>query len=81
MTRCSILDAERAALPEPDTLKNAPLGYPRDHPEIEMLKWKQVVVRHPLADEQVSAPDMAAHAVRVFKAMKPFLDYLKSILA
>ena len=66
---------------EPEKLKNAPLGFPRDHPEIELLKWKQVVVMHPLADEQVSAPDLVPYAVRVFKAMKPFLDYLNSILA
>jgi uncharacterized protein (TIGR02453 family) len=65
---------------EPEKLKNAPLGVPRDHPEIELLKWKQVVVRHRLGDEQVSAPDLVPYAVRVFKAMKPFLDYLNSIL-
>ncbi len=65
----------------PEKLKTAPLGYPRDHPEIEMLKWKQVVVSHPLADEQVLAPDLVPYSIRVFKALKPFLDYLNSILA
>ena len=65
----------------PEKLKVAPLGYARDHPEIELLKWKQVVVAHPLADEQVLAPDLVPYAVRVFKAMKPFLDYMNSILA
>lgn len=66
---------------EPEKLKTAPLGYARDHPEIELLKWKQVVVYHPLSDAQVFAPNFTPYTLGVFKAMKPFLDYLNLILS
>lgn len=65
---------------EGEKLKTAPQGFARDHPEIELLKLKQVVVYHRLSDEQVLASNAAARAVTVFKAMKPFLDYLNSIV-
>ncbi len=66
---------------EGEKLKTAPQGFARDHPEIELLKLKQVVVHHRLSDKQVLAAKAAAHAVAVCKAMKPFLDYLNSIIA
>jgi uncharacterized protein (TIGR02453 family) len=65
---------------EGEKLKTAPQGFARDHPEIELLKLKQVLVHHPLSDKQVLAPNVEAHVVGVCKAMKPFLDYLNDIL-
>jgi uncharacterized protein (TIGR02453 family) len=65
---------------EGDKLSTAPQGYPRDHPQIELLKLKQVVTAHHLSDEQVLSPDLANHTIKAFKAMKPFLDYLNIIL-
>jgi uncharacterized protein (TIGR02453 family) len=60
-------------------LSTAPQGYARDHPEIELLQLKEIVAVHHLADETVLSPDLAPHTLRVFKAMKPFLDYLNSV--
>ena len=65
----------------PEKLKTAPIGFARDHPEIELLKWKQVVVIHHVRDEQVSTSNWVAYTVGVMKAMKPFIDYLNSIVA
>lgn len=65
---------------EGEKLKTAPQGFARDHPEIELLKLKQVVAHHRLSDEQVAASNAAARVVTVFKVMKPFLDYLNSIV-
>jgi uncharacterized protein (TIGR02453 family) len=64
-----------------ERLKTVPQGYARDHPEIELLRLKQVVVSHAFTDEQVLSARFAAQANRVFVAMKPFLDYLNTILA
>jgi uncharacterized protein (TIGR02453 family) len=66
---------------EGDKLKSVPQGYSREHPEIELLRFKQVVVVHHLSDETVLSPKFGAHTIQVFKAMKPFLDYLNKILA
>jgi uncharacterized protein (TIGR02453 family) len=65
---------------EGEKVKTAPQGYGRDHPEIELLRFKQVVVVHHLSDEMVLSPEFGAHVIKTFKAMKPFLDYLNGIL-
>jgi uncharacterized protein (TIGR02453 family) len=64
---------------EGERLKTVPQGYSADHPEIELLRFKQAVVVHHLSDETVLAPAFGSHSIKVFKAMKPFLDYLNSI--
>jgi uncharacterized protein (TIGR02453 family) len=63
-----------------DRLKVAPQGYTKDHPEIELLRFKQILALHPLTDEQVTNADLVPHVVQVFTAMKPLLDYLHAII-
>jgi uncharacterized protein (TIGR02453 family) len=63
-----------------DKLKTAPQGYDREHPEIELLRLKQVVAAHHLTDEMVVSPGFAAHVVKACTAIKPFLDYLSSVV-
>ncbi len=60
-------------------LRTAPQGYARDHPDLDLLQLKQVTVIHRLADKQVLAPDFSEYAVQVFRAIKPFLDYLNRV--
>jgi uncharacterized protein (TIGR02453 family) len=63
-----------------EKVKTVPQGYTRDHPEIELLRFKQVVVVHHLSDEMVLSPRFSRHVIETFTAMKPFLDYLNGIL-
>jgi uncharacterized protein (TIGR02453 family) len=63
-----------------EKVKTAPQGYSSEHPEIELLRFKQVVVAHRTSDETVLSPAFGGHTIRVFKAMKPFLDYLNGIV-
>ncbi|MFN8493701.1 MAG: DUF2461 domain-containing protein [Caldilineaceae bacterium] len=63
-----------------DKLATAPQGYSRAHPEIDLLKLKQIIVMHHFTDEEVAAPVFAAQVLDVFRAMKPFLDYLNRII-
>jgi uncharacterized protein (TIGR02453 family) len=64
-----------------ERLKKAPQGYDISHPEIELLRLKEVVAVHHLTDAEVLAPRFAAHAVKACAAMKPFLDYLRAATA
>lgn len=64
---------------EGERLATAPKGYPRDHPEIELLKLKQVMAIRRLTDTQVRASGIVRETVATFKAMKPFLAYLESL--
>jgi uncharacterized protein (TIGR02453 family) len=63
-----------------EKVKTAPQGYSSEHPEIELLRFKQVVVVHRTSDETVLSPAFGGHTIKVFKAMKPFLDYLNRIV-
>jgi uncharacterized protein (TIGR02453 family) len=63
-----------------ETLKTAPQGYPKDHPDIELLRMKQYVAEHRLSDEDVLSPDLTVNLVEMFKALKPFLTYIQSAL-
>ncbi|HEX8992166.1 MAG TPA: DUF2461 domain-containing protein [Anaerolineales bacterium] len=65
---------------EGDKLKTAPSGYDRDHPDIELLRLKEVVAVRHLSDEDVLSPRFRQQAVQAFIAMKPFLDYLNSVV-
>lgn len=63
-----------------ERLKTAPKGYDRSHPEIELLQLKQVTALHYFPDPQVLAADFPEKAVRVCRAMKPFLEYLEQVV-
>lgn len=64
-------------LDEEDKLKNPPKGFDKEHPQVELLKNKHFIVSHHLSDKQVLAKDADANIVGGFKAMLPFLAYLR----
>lgn len=63
-----------------EKLSKAPRGYPADHPDLELLRLKAVTVMHTVTDKEVVSPSVVQTSAAVFKTMKPFLDYLGSIL-
>lgn len=63
-----------------DQLKTAPKGYPKDHPAIDLLRYKQFLLLHEFTDEEVLAPNFAERVSDVFRAMRPFLNHMTDIL-
>jgi uncharacterized protein (TIGR02453 family) len=63
-----------------EALKTAPQGYAKDHPDIELLRFKQFLAEHDFSDEQVLAPDLTVQILAMSKALKPFLTYLQAAL-
>lgn len=61
---------------EGEKLVNAPKEYPKDHPEIELLKHKSFLAVHYLDDKVITSDKFLNHAVSVFRAMKPFNHFL-----
>jgi uncharacterized protein (TIGR02453 family) len=59
-----------------ERLKTPPRGYASDHPEIELLKFKQFITSYALTDKDVLSPRLVARTVEVFAALKPLLDFL-----
>ena len=69
--------------PEPystDRLKTAPKGYPKDHPDLDLLQLKHYVYMHEVGDAKVvgkSFPDLVVEAYRV---LHPYNLFLKEAL-
>jgi uncharacterized protein (TIGR02453 family) len=59
-----------------EKLKKAPKGYPSDHPQADLLKFKSYLVVNEPADKSVLSDGFFDHVVNVFKAMKPLNDFL-----
>ncbi|GAB3338751.1 DUF2461 domain-containing protein [Larkinella ripae] len=68
----------RAYFPEitGETMKTAPKGYKADHPEIELLRRKELFFIHRYSDRDVLKPDFADELVKACHLIKPYCDYL-----
>jgi uncharacterized protein (TIGR02453 family) len=64
-----------------EKLARAPRGYPADHPELELLRLKEVAVMHTVTDKDLLSSAVVQKSAEVYKTMKPFLDYLQMIAA
>jgi len=65
-------------LDEEGKLRTAPKGFEKDHPQLELLKNKSFVVRYAITDKQILAKDFHETVIASFKAMHPFLVYLRA---
>lgn len=62
-------------------LKNVPSGYDKEHPQAEYLKFKSWYTEYFMTDEEVAdGESFVKKSVEIFKAMKPFNDYLNTAL-
>jgi uncharacterized protein (DUF2461 family) len=59
-----------------EKLKTSPKGYPKDHPYIELLRYKSYTVARYVTDRQISAPDSYDMIIKTCRAMKPLNDFL-----
>jgi uncharacterized protein (TIGR02453 family) len=71
-------DAFRAYFPEAagDVMKTTPKGYPADHPEIELLRRKELFFMHRYTDKEVLKANFVDELVRGCQLMKPYCDFL-----
>jgi uncharacterized protein (TIGR02453 family) len=59
-------------------LKTAPKGFPKDHPDIELLKYKSFVADSEFEDKLALTPKILDYSANAFKALKPMMDFLSS---
>ena len=64
-----------------DKLKTMPKGYPKDHPQIELLKHKSYIVSHSLTDKEVTDKKFVATVAAACKQIKKLNDFLSSAIA
>lgn len=63
-----------------EQLGSMPRGYAKDHPAIDLLRYKQFILRHPFTDEEVLSPDFLYKVNDTYIKMRPFLDYMSQVL-
>lgn len=60
-----------------EQLKTSPKNYPKDHPAIDLLRYKQFMADHPLSDDFLLSDGLVDHILEVCAAVKPFADYFQ----
>ena len=63
-----------------DQVKTAPKGYKRDHPAIDLLRYKQYLLYREFNDEEVMTEGFVNTIAQTFQKMMPFFDYISSVL-
>ena len=61
-------------------LKTAPKGFPKDHPAIDLLRYKQLALMRSFTDKEAMDKGFLKECTKTFKAARPFLDYMSMIL-
>jgi uncharacterized protein (TIGR02453 family) len=65
---------------EGEQLKTAPKGFDKEHPSIELLRYKQFLIGKSFTDKEVLSTDFAQQACATLKAMIPFFDVMTEML-
>lgn len=63
-----------------EKLKTAPQGFPKDHPDIDLLRFKSYTVAKPVPDSFLTSPDSLNEVMGVYRFMKPLNDFLNHVL-
>jgi uncharacterized protein (TIGR02453 family) len=63
-----------------EQVSSAPRGYAKDHPAIDLLRYKQFIFRHEFTDKEVCSPDFLYKMNDVYKKMRPFFNYMSEVL-
>jgi len=65
---------------EGDQLKRAPKGFDPEHPDIDLLRYKQFIFSRTFTDAEVLSPNFSNKLDQCFKAMRPFFDFMSDVL-
>lgn len=63
-----------------ERLKTAPQGYPKDHPNIDLLRYKQFYAARDFSDAEVLSAEFVDLALESMLALRPFFDYFSEVL-
>jgi len=63
-----------------NSLKTAPRGFDKEHPDMDLIRMKQFIVTREFTDEEVLSPNFIAEVENSFKTMRPYFDYMSEIL-
>ncbi|MEQ9308176.1 MAG: DUF2461 domain-containing protein [Balneolaceae bacterium] len=63
-----------------DALKTAPRGFDKEHPNIDLIRYKSFYFEHAFKDEEALSEDFVFEVTKTFLAIRPFFDYMSEVL-
>jgi uncharacterized protein (TIGR02453 family) len=63
-----------------ESLKTAPRGFDKNHPDLDLIRMKQFIVVRNFTDEEVMASNFLEEINNSYKAMRPYFDFMSEIL-
>ena len=63
-----------------EQVKTAPKGFDKDHPAIDLLRFKSFYVFKHFKDKDALSEEFPKEVLKSFKAIRPFFDYMSDIL-
>ncbi|MFN8396347.1 MAG: DUF2461 domain-containing protein [Bacteroidia bacterium] len=64
-----------------EALRTVPKGYAKDHPAIDLLKFKSFVASHPLTDKDLTSAGLVDKLLDGYRAMYPLNVFLNRAIA
>lgn len=63
-----------------ESVKTAPRGFDADHPDIDLIRFKQFHLAHAIPDDIVLSENFIFEIVKSFLTIRPFFEYMSEIL-
>ena len=63
-----------------NSLKLAPTGFDKKHPNIDLIKKKDFIVLQKFTDKEVLSKEFHTTVINSFKTVRPFFNYMSDIL-
>jgi len=63
-----------------DEVKTSPKGFNIDHPNIDLIRHKQFLFTKRFDDKSVLSSDFQKEVIKSFTTIRPFFDYMTSVL-
>ncbi len=63
-----------------EQLGSVPRGYSKDNPAIDLLRYKQFLLKQEFTDKEVYSRDFIHNVNYGFKKMRPFFDFMSDVL-
>mgnify|MGYP006103197589 CR=1 FL=1 len=63
-----------------DELKSAPRGFDKLDPNIDLIRKKQFLFSKKYSDKEVLSKGFEQQVIKDFKAIRPYFDYMSSVL-
>jgi uncharacterized protein (TIGR02453 family) len=63
-----------------DQVKTAPRGFAKDHPAIDLLRYKQYWFERSFTDKEVLSSNFLEQVNKTYKSIRPFFNYMSDVL-